>query len=266
MISLRGLLDRLGELDRVRVGAALADRLVDRDLERRGALVAGQLLEQLAELLLLGEHLVVRRAAAKLGAAVDAEQPAMARLEPRALAQAIKRVNVDRERERARDLHRVQQPAELGRVRQRRDVQRLLEVAVDAQVALVGPVDARGGDESRAARARRELRRARRRPRRARRRPPSRSSRAPGRRSGVRSAVVGLKRRQSRSSTSGPESRCVERSSASRSPRIESVRCSDSRATRRCEASERSSDALPSRRRAPGTSSRQSRRTAWSGR
>ena len=43
-----GLLDRLGELDRVGVGAALADRLVDRDLERRRALVPGELLEQLA--------------------------------------------------------------------------------------------------------------------------------------------------------------------------------------------------------------------------
>ena len=53
-----------------------------------------------------------------------------------------------------------------------------------------------------------------------------------------------MKRRHSRSSTSGPDSRCVERSSASRSPRIESVRCSDSRATRRCDASERSSGAL----------------------
>ena len=47
----------------------------------------------------------------------------------------------------ARDLHRVQQPAELGRVRQRRDVERLLEVAVDAQVALVGPVDPGRRDE-----------------------------------------------------------------------------------------------------------------------
>ena len=143
----RGLLDGLGELDGVGVGAALADRLVDRDLERRRALVPGQLLEQLAELLLLGEHLVVRRAAAKLGAAVDAEQPAVARLEPGALAQPVQRVDVDRERERPRDLHRVQQPAELGRVGERRDVQRLLEVAVDAQVALVGPVDPRGGDQ-----------------------------------------------------------------------------------------------------------------------
>ena len=42
----------------------------------------GELLEQLAELLLLGEHLVVRRAPAHLGAAVDAEQPPVARLEP----------------------------------------------------------------------------------------------------------------------------------------------------------------------------------------
>ena len=77
-----GLLDGLGELDRVGVGAALADRLVDRDLKRRRALVPGELLEQLAELLLLGEHLVVRGAAAQLGAAVDAEQPPVARLEP----------------------------------------------------------------------------------------------------------------------------------------------------------------------------------------
>ena len=95
-----GLLDRLGELDGVGVGAALADRLVDRDLERGGALVAGELLEQFAELLLLGEHLVVRGAAAKLGAAVDAEQAPVARLEARALAQAVQRVDVHRERER----------------------------------------------------------------------------------------------------------------------------------------------------------------------
>ena len=151
----RGLLDRFGELDRVGVGAALADRLVDRDLERRRALVPGQLLEQLAELLLLGEHLVVGRAAAQLGAAVDAEQAPVARLEARALAQPVERVHVHRQRERPRDLHRVQQPAELGRVGQRRDVQRLLEIAVDAQVALVGPVDRRRPRRARAARARR---------------------------------------------------------------------------------------------------------------
>ncbi len=142
-----GLLDRLGELHRVRVGAALADRLVDRDLKRRRALVPGELAQQLRELLLLGEHLVVGRAAAQLGAAVDAEQPPVPRLEARALAQAVERVHVDRERERPLDLHRVQQPPELGRVRQRRHVQRLLEVAVDAQVALVGAVDRRVRDE-----------------------------------------------------------------------------------------------------------------------
>ena len=142
-----GLLDGLGELDRVGVGAALADRLVDRDLKRRRPLVPGQLLEQLAELLLLGEHLVVGRATTDLGAAVDAEQPAVARLEARALVQPVQRVHVHRERERPLDLHRVQQPAELGRVRQRRDVQRLLEVAIDAQVALIGPIDPRPGDQ-----------------------------------------------------------------------------------------------------------------------
>ena len=142
-----GLLDRLGELHRVRVGAALADRLVDRDLERRRALVTGELLEQLGELLLLGEHLVVGDAAAQLGAAVDAEQPPVPGLEARPLAQPVERVHVHGERERPLDLHRVQQPAELGRVRQRRHVQRLLEVAVDAQVALVGAVDRRAGDE-----------------------------------------------------------------------------------------------------------------------
>ena len=92
----RGLLDRLGELHRVGVGAALADRLVDRQLVDRGALGPGQLLEQLAGLLLLGEHLVVGRAAAQLGAAVDAEQPPVARLVPRPLAQPVERVHVHR--------------------------------------------------------------------------------------------------------------------------------------------------------------------------
>ena len=47
----------------------------------------------------------------------------------------------------AGDLHRVEQPSELGGVGERGDVERLLEVAIDTQVALVGPVDARGGDE-----------------------------------------------------------------------------------------------------------------------
>ena len=131
----------------IRVGAALADRLVDRNLKRRRALVPGELAEQLTKLLLLGEHLVIRAAAAQLGAAVDAEQPPVPRPKARALAQAVERMHVDRERERPLDLHRVQQPAELGRVRQRRHVQRLLEVAVDAQVALVGAVDRRVRDE-----------------------------------------------------------------------------------------------------------------------
>ena len=57
------LLDRLGELDRVGVGAALADRLVDRQLVDRRALGPGQLFEQLAGLFFLGEHLVVGRPA-----------------------------------------------------------------------------------------------------------------------------------------------------------------------------------------------------------
>ena len=57
----RRLLDRLGELDRVGVGAALADRLVDRQLVDGGPLGAGQLLEQLGGLLLLRQHLVVGR-------------------------------------------------------------------------------------------------------------------------------------------------------------------------------------------------------------
>ena len=90
-----GLLDRLGKLDRVGVRPALTDRLVDRDLERRRAFMPGQLAQQLAELLLLGEHLVVRRAPAQLGSAVDAEQAAVASLEPGALAQAVERVDVD---------------------------------------------------------------------------------------------------------------------------------------------------------------------------
>jgi hypothetical protein len=42
-----GVLDGLGQLHRVGVGAALADRLIDRDLKRRRALVTGELLEQL---------------------------------------------------------------------------------------------------------------------------------------------------------------------------------------------------------------------------
>ena len=56
-------------------------------------------------------------------------------------------MHVHRERERPLHLHRVQQPAELGRVGQRGDVERLLEVAVHAQVALIGAVDRRAGDE-----------------------------------------------------------------------------------------------------------------------
>jgi hypothetical protein len=97
---------------------------------------------------------------------------------------------------------------------------------------------------------------------------PSTSSRdgcAPGRPSGVRSAHVGLKRRQSRSATSGPDSSRVERSSASRSARIESVSCSDSRTTRRCDSSVRRSGALGGRRRL-GNTERQSTRSPWSGR
>jgi hypothetical protein len=43
-------------------------------------------------------------------------------------------------------VHRVQQPAELGRLGHAGDVQGLLEVAVDAQVALVGAVDRRAGE------------------------------------------------------------------------------------------------------------------------
>ena len=138
---LGGVLDRLGQRDGVGVGSALADGLVDRDVVGGGALVPGELFEQLAELFLLGEHLVVRCAAAQLGAAVDPEQPAVPRLVSGALAQAVQRMHVHRQRERPCDLHRVKQPAELRRVRERRDVQRLLEIAIDAQVALIGRID-----------------------------------------------------------------------------------------------------------------------------
>ena len=121
-------------------------------------------------------------------------------------------------------------------------VDHLFEVAVDAQLALVGAVDRRAGDElAQRVRGARGLVRVADAVELAEHLEPR--SRAPGRRSGVRSAAVGLKRRHSRSSTSGPDSRRVERSSASRSARIASVSCSDSRTTRRCESSERSSGA-----------------------
>ena len=82
----------------------------------------------------------------------------------------------------------------------------------------------------------------------------------------MRSAVVGLKRRHSRSSTSGPDSRCVERSSASRSPRIESVsvqRLARHPPVRRERALQRAPS--PAARGDAGSSARQSTRTALVG-
>ena len=156
----RRLLDRLGELDRVGVGAALADRLVDRQLVDGGPLGAGQLLEQLGGLLLLRQHLVVGRTAPQLGAAVDTEQAPMARLMPRPLAQPVQSVHVHAERERARHLHRLKQPAEVGGVGRRGHVDGLLKVTVNAQLALpIGGM--RGASEQLAQRAGRARRLAR---------------------------------------------------------------------------------------------------------
>jgi hypothetical protein len=143
----RGLFDRLRQLDRVGFGAAFADRLVDRQLVDGGALRAGQLLEQLGGLLLLGQHLVVRRPAPQFGAAVDAEQPAVARLVAGPLAQPVQRVHVHAQGERAGDLHRLEQPAEVGGVRRCGDVDGLLEVAIDAQLALAVGGVRRAGDQ-----------------------------------------------------------------------------------------------------------------------
>ena len=84
----------------------------------------------------------------------------MARLVPRPLAQPVQGVHVHAERERARHLHRLEQPAEVGGVGRRGHVDGLLEVTVDAQLALpIGGM--RGASEQLAQRAGRARRLAR---------------------------------------------------------------------------------------------------------
>jgi len=75
------------------------------------------------------------------------EQPPVPRLEASALTQAVACVHGHREREPPLDLHRVEQPPGLGRVRERRHADCLLEVAVYAQVEVVGATDRRVGNE-----------------------------------------------------------------------------------------------------------------------
>jgi len=54
---------------------------------------------------------------------------------------AVEGVDVDAERERPIDLHRAEQPAELGEVGDRGDVVHALEVLLDADEAAVVEVD-----------------------------------------------------------------------------------------------------------------------------
>ena len=140
--ALRGLDEprRLGQ----RPG--FAHGLVDRDVVDGGALAAAELVEQLARLGRLGEHVLVGDLAADLGAGVDGVQPpaAVACLAP--LEAAIQGVHVHGQRERPVDLHRLQQPPELGEVGDRGDVEHALEILLDADEAAVVEIDRGGGD------------------------------------------------------------------------------------------------------------------------
>ena len=141
-----GALGGLDEPRRLGQRAGLAHGLVDRDVVDAGALAAAELVEQLARLGGLGEHVLVGDLAADLGAAVDRVQPPAAAACLAPLEAAVERVHVHGQRERPVDLHRSQQPPELGEVGDRGDVQDALEVLLDADEAAVVEIDRGGGD------------------------------------------------------------------------------------------------------------------------
>jgi hypothetical protein len=122
------VLDRLAELVGVGLGPAGAGGEIDRYAVEVRALVAGHLAQRLLGLLLLGVAVKVGDAAARLGAAVDREQPAVGALEPLAFGAAVQRMHVDRQRERLAGHHRPQKPAQVGDLGGRVDIDGLLEV------------------------------------------------------------------------------------------------------------------------------------------
>ena len=100
-------------------------------MEQAGLLAGGELAEQPLVLVLLHVAIEVRHAAARLGAAVDREQPPVGELQPLALTAALERVHVHAQRERLAGQHRPVQPAHARASRGRRDHDRLLGIPVD---------------------------------------------------------------------------------------------------------------------------------------
>ena len=112
---------------RLAVAAGFAQRQVDAHAVDARARARGELVGQLGGLLLGEPRVGVQRAAALLDAAVDAEQPLVAALLRHPLAVALGRLDMHAERERARRLHHVKQPAEPRLLRRQRDVEHLLQ-------------------------------------------------------------------------------------------------------------------------------------------
>ena len=139
------LVQRLG----VRLGAVLGQRAVDAHAVDARARARRELVVELGGLLLLHARVGIERAPALLDAAVDAVDAPVAALLRHPLAVALGRLDMHAERERARRLHHVKQPAEPRLLGCQGDVEGLHGGGADQQVRAVGEAEVGGADRLR---------------------------------------------------------------------------------------------------------------------